>query len=226
MQNLPVTICLDRAGIVGNDGETHHGIFDLSFTSSIPNLVVLAPKNFDELEKMLEFAIKVKKPTIIRYPRGGEENIEFEKVKRIDLGKSEIIRQGTGISIIAIGKMVSRAVKVADILKEQGIDAEIINARFLKPLDEKRILESIKKTTKVVTIEDNLLKGGLGSQVIELINKNKLENIHVQTFGYDDCFVEHGKTEELEKKYKMDAESIASIILNKEEKAIKNIKKS
>ena len=208
LQKLPVVICIDRAGIVGNDGETHHGIFDLSFLSSIPNLTVMAPKDFEELKNMLEFAVNFNGPILIRYPRGGE-NHKFTRKLSIKLGKAELIRQGKDITIIGIGKTVGKAVEVAELLKKQNINSEVINARFLKPLDEKFIVKSIKKTGRVATIEDNTLKGGLGSSVIELVNKFNLQNIKVETFGYDDCFVPHGGTEELEKIYKQDVESIA-----------------
>ena len=209
LQKLPVVICIDRAGIVGNDGETHHGIFDLSFLSSIPNLTVMAPKDFEELKNMLEFAVNFNGPILIRYPRGGE-NHKFTRKLSIKLGKAELIRQGKDITIIGIGKTVGKAVEVAELLKKQNINSEVINARFLKPLDEKFIVKSIKKTGRVATIEDNTLKGGLGSSVIELVNKFNLQNIKVETFGYDDCFVPHGGTEELEKIYKQDVESIAN----------------
>ncbi len=206
LSNIPVTVCIDRAGIVGNDGETHQGIFDLSFLSSIPNIVVMAPKNFEELEKMLELGINLDKPVFIRYPRG-KENYKFEKTEKIEYGKAEIIQEGKDISIIAIGKMVERAKEVADLNSDKSI--EIINARFLKPLDEETILNSIKKTKNVITIEDNILKGGLGSSILELINKKELENIKVKTFGYDDAFIEHGSTNELEEKYGLSAEKIS-----------------
>ena len=209
LSNLPVTVCIDRAGIVGNDGETHQGIFDLSFLSSIPNIVIMAPKNFKELEKMLEFGITLNKPVFIRYPRVGE-NYKFKITEEISLGKAEIIQKGTDLSIIAIGKMVERAKEVADLLPEKNI--EIINARFLKPLDEETILKSIEKTKKVITIEDNLLKGGLGSAVTELINRKVKENIKVKTFGYDDIFVEHGSLNEIENKYNLSKEKISKNI--------------
>ena len=209
LSEIPVTVCIDRAGLVGNDGETHQGIFDLSFLSSIPNIVIMAPKSFEELEKMLEYAVNINKPVFIRYPRGGE-NLKFEKTEEIKLGKGEVIQEGTDLSIIAIGKMVERAKEVANLMPDKSI--EIINARFLKPLDEETILKSIQKTKDVITIEDNLLKGGLGSAVLELINKNKIENISVKIYGYDDMFVEHGKVEELEEKYGLTAEKICKYI--------------
>lgn len=160
LENIPVTICIDRAGIVGADGETHQGIFDLCFLNSIPNLVVMAPKDFKELEQMLEFAINLNKPVIIRYPRGGEEE-SFKQHNDIELGKSEIIKEGKDLSIIAIGKMVERAQTVAELLAKENIDAEIVNARFLKPLDKETILKSVEKTKNAVTIEDGLIEGGL-----------------------------------------------------------------
>ena len=213
LESLPATIAIDRAGIVGADGETHQGLFDLSFLASIPNFVVMAPKNFEEFEKMLDFGINLNKPVTIRYPRGGEGTIKFENVKEIELGKAEIVKEGTDISIIAIGKTVEKAVEIANELQKAEINAEVINARFLKPLDKKNILKSIEKTKKVITIEDGILKGGLGNAVIEAINSSELENIKVKTFGYDDCFVEHGKTEELEEKYELNNERILKEIL-------------
>ena len=212
IQNLPVTICIDRAGIVGNDGETHQGLFDLAFLSTIPNFIIMAPKNFEELDKMLNFAINFNGPVAIRYPRGGEGNIKFNKCENINLGKAEIIKEGKNLSIVAIGKMVERAVEISRLLEKENIDVEIINARFLKPLDKETILKSAEKTKNIITIEDGILKGGLGSAVIELINNNDLKDIKVKTFGYDDLFVKHGSVEEIEKENKLDANSIAELI--------------
>lgn len=206
LSGIPVTVCIDRAGIVGNDGETHQGIFDLSFLSSIPNIVIMAPKNFEELDKMLEFGVNLDKPVFIRYPRGGE-NFSFESTEDIELGKAEIVQEGTDLSIIAIGNMVGRAEEVASLLPEKSV--EIINARFLKPLDEKTILNSIRKTGNCITIEDNLLKGGLGSAVVEAVNKSDIQDVKIKNFGYDDTFVEHGTVKELEDKYGLSAEKIS-----------------
>ena len=212
LQNIPVTICIDRAGIVGNDGETHHGIFDLSFTSAIPNLVIMAPKDFNELEGMLEFGINYNGPVLIRYPRGGEGKNKTEKNDKILLGKSELIKSGNDLSIIAIGKMVDRAIEVANILKEKGIDVEVINTRFLKPLDKGCILKSIEKTKKVVTMEDGILNGGLYTNILDLINKSNIDNVKVVPFGYDDCFITHGSVDELEKEMKTDVDDIVKRI--------------
>ncbi len=206
LSGIPVTVCIDRAGIVGNDGETHQGIFDLSFLSSIPNIVIMAPKNFEELDKMLEFGVNLDKPVFIRYPRGGE-NFSFESTEDIELGKAEIVQEGTDLSIIAIGNMVGRAEEVASLLPEKSV--EIINARFLKPLDEETILNSIRKTGYCITIEDNLLKGGLGSAVVEAVNKSDIQDVKIKSFGYDDTFVEHGTVKELEDKYGLSAEKIS-----------------
>ena len=206
LSGIPVTVCIDRAGIVGNDGETHQGIFDLSFLSSIPNIVIMAPKNFEELDKMLEFGVNLDKPVFIRYPRGGE-NFSFESTEDIELGKAEIVQEGTDLSIIAIGNMVGRAEEVASLLPEKSV--EIINARFLKPLDEETILNSIRKTGHCITMEDNLLKGGLGSAVVEAVNKSDIQDVKIKNFGYDDTFVEHGTVKELEDKYGLSAEKIS-----------------
>lgn len=213
LQNIPVTICIDRAGIVGNDGETHHGIFDMSFSSAIPNLVVMAPKDFEELEEMLEFAVNYNGPVLIRYPRGGEGTNKIEKEKQnVILGEAEIIQKGKDISIIAIGKMVDRAIEVSKILSQKNIEAEIINVRFLKPIDKKTILNSIEKTRNVVTMEDGILNGGLYTTVLDLVNTSNLENIKIMPVGYNDTFITHGVTEELEKQMKTDADSIAKNI--------------
>ena len=217
IQSLPVIMCVDRAGLVGNDGETHQGIFDLSFFNIIPNLTIMAPKGFKELEEMLEFSLSLSSPVVIRYPRGSEE-YSNENEEKIEIGKPEVLEEGKDITILAIGKMVNRAIKVAEKLNENNISAEVINMRFLKPIDEEAILKSINKTKFIVVIEDNILKGGLSSEVEEIILKNKLENIKFLAFGYPDKFIQHGKIEEVEKLYGLDVESIYNKILAKNRK--------
>ena len=213
MQNLPVVMCVDRAGLVGQDGETHQGMFDLSFFNLIPNITIMAPKDFKELEEMLEFAISLKAPVVIRYPRGTEsKKIKFDKLEKIELGKSEILTQGEDITIVAIGKMVAKAFEVKEELEKEGKTAEVINARFLKPFDEQTIINSMRKTRNIITLEDNTIIGGLASKVEELIIKNKENNIQFKAFGLPDTFIEHGKVEELEEMYKLDAKSIAKEI--------------
>ncbi len=206
LQNLPVIICADRAGIVGNDGETHQGLLDMSFTNTIPNFNIMAPKDFDELEKMLEFAINLKKPVLIRYPRGGEEK-DFNKCSDIKLGKAEIIQKGNDLTIVSIGKMVSRATEVAELLKKEGITTTIINSRFLKPFDEKTLLENINRL--IITIEDGTIIGGLGAKVEEVLAENNI-NSKLEKIAYPDAFIKHGSVAELEKEYKMDSISIAN----------------
>ena len=223
IQNLPVVICADRAGIVGNDGETHQGLLDLSFTNTIPNFNIMAPKDFNELRQMLDFAIELKKPVMIRYPRGGEQKT-FESTEEIKLGKAEILKKGKDIAIIAIGKMVSRALDVSEELSKSGIEAGVINARFLKPFDKETILQNIKDKNTVVTIEDGTIVGGLGSKVEELIFENKLD-INLEKFAYPDEFIKHGSTEEIEEKYGLDIGSIVEC-LNSQEKNIKIVSTS
>lgn len=206
-------MCVDRAGIVGNDGETHQGVFDLSFFGMIPNIVVMAPKDFKEFENMLEYAIELKAPVAIRYPRGGEGKIKYNTYENLKDHKIEIIKKGKDLTIIAIGKMVDRALEISNILEKQEKKAEVINVRFLKPLDEENILESIIKTKKVITIEDNILRGGLGSSVEELILKKGLKNIELKKYGYPDEFIKHGSVTEIEEKYGLNADQIAQDIL-------------
>ena len=206
MQNLPVVMCVDRAGIVGSDGETHQGTLDMAFFRLVPNLTIMAPKDFKELEDMLKFAVELKKPVIIRYPRGGEDNnIKFEKHEKIELGKAEVLKESqdnNAVTIIAIGKMVARAIKKANQLKkEQGIEAEVINVRFLKPLDSTTIIKSIQKTKKVITIEDGTVINGLATAVKELIVDNNLQNVKFKAYAYPDKFIQHGTVDELEEIY-------------------------
>ncbi len=194
MQNLPVIMCVDRAGIVGADGETHQGTLDMAFFRLIPNLTIMAPKDFKELEDMMEFAVQLNKPVAIRYPRGGQdEDIAFEKHEKVELGKSEILKEGKDISIIAIGKRVADAMKLAEKYeKEKGIEAEVINARFLKPLDAETIKKSIEKTKNVITIEDGTKINGLGTAVEELIIENNLQNIKFEKQAWPDEFLKQG----------------------------------
>ena len=218
IQNLPVVICADRAGIVGNDGETHQGLLDMAFTNTIPNFTIMAPKDFNELEKMLEFSVELKKPVLVRYPRGGEE-ISFETNEPLEYGKSELLEKGKDITIVAIGKMVSRAKEIADKLKEDGITSTIINARFFKPFDEKTLLDNMSNV--VVTIEDGTIVGGLGAKVEEILYSNNL-NKKLLKCAYPDEFVKHGSVKEIEEKYGLDTNNIVNLV--KEAMQISKIK--
>lgn len=204
IQKLPVVMCVDRAGIVGADGETHQGLLDMAFFRIVPNLIIMAPKDFVEFENMIEFAIKLEKPVVIRYPRGGEDKYKFNKEEKIELGKAETLTYGKNATIIAIGKTVSKAVKIAEKLEK----VEVINARFLKPLDVEKIKESIVKTKNVIVIEDGTSVGGLTTAIKELIVDENLKNIKFKSFAYPDKFIEHGSVEELEKRYNVDENAI------------------
>ena len=204
IQKLPVVMCVDRAGIVGADGETHQGLLDMAFFRIVPNLTIMAPKDFVEFENMIEFAIKLGKPVVIRYPRGGEDKYKFNKEEKIELGKAETLTYGKNATIIAIGKTVSKAVKIAEKLEK----VEVINVRFLKPLDVEKIKESIAKTKNVIVIEDGTSVGGLTTAIKELIVDENLKNIKFKSFAYPDKFIEHGSVEELEKRYNVDENTI------------------
>ena len=204
IQKLPVVMCVDRAGIVGADGETHQGLLDMAFFRIVPNLTIMAPKDFVEFENMIEFAIKLGKPVVIRYPRGGEDKYKFNKEEKIELGKAETLTYGKNATIIAIGKTVSKAVKIAEKLEK----VEVINARFLKPLDVEKIKESIVKTKNVIVIEGGTSVGGLTTAIKELIVDENLKNIKFKSFAYPDKFIEHGSVEELEKRYNVDENAI------------------
>ena len=214
MQNLPVIMCVDRAGIVGADGETHQGLLDMAFFKLVPNLTIMAPKDFRELEEMLEFATNLKKPVVIRYPRGGEDaKIKFEKHDKIELGTSETLQEGNDITIIAIGKMVAKAMHLANKIKSDNTEknkksVEVINARFLKPFDTEKIKKSIEKTKNVITIEDGTCVGGLATTIKELIVDNNIQDVKIKTIAYPDEFIEHGTAEELEKMYGFDITDI------------------
>ena len=211
LQNLPVVIGVDRAGIVGQDGETHQGLLDLAFLITIPNLTIMVPKDFKELKDMLEFAVSLNRPVAIRYPRGSENYMDEFKHPEIQLGKAEIIKEGKDVTIIAAGKMVEKATNVSEKLSQRGIEAEVINIRFLKPFDEETIMNSIDGKEFVVTIEDGTLEGGLYSKVLETINKNKMSK-QVLPLGYPDKFIKHGTVEEIEKMYGLEEESIIKTI--------------
>lgn len=224
IQKLHVVMCVDRAGIVGNDGETHQGIFDLAFFKIIPNLTIMAPKDFIELKQMLNYAIQYNGPIVIRYPRGGEGKEKFLIHNKIVKGEAELLNEGEDVSIIAIGKMVSLAQKVGKKLEKMGITSDVINARFLKPLDKETILNSIEKTRNVITIEDGILNGGLGTSIIELIQKECIEGAKVKEFGYPDRFIKHGKVEEIEEIYGLTEENISKYVEKSRQKILDNMK--
>ena len=224
IQELPVVMCVDRAGTVGADGETHQGLLDMAFFRLVPNLSILAPKDFKELEDILEFAVNLGKPVVIRYPRGGEDNYRFNSENQIELGKAELLKDGEDITIIAIGKMVARAMKIAEKLQKGDIKATVINSRFLKPLDKEKIKEFVIKTKIVVTIEDGTIINGLATAVSEVITENGIKDKKILNYAYPDKFIQHGSVAELEKIYGLDEEKIYHDILKELGKTNNNSK--
>ena len=212
LQNLPVVFAIDRAGLVGNDGETHQGILDLSFLSTIPNMTVMSPKNSFELKDMIYFAAEYKDgPIAIRYPRGAASTIHEEFEAPIVYGKSEMIYTEQDIAILAVGHMYETAVKVRELLKEQGLSCSLINVRFVKPLDEE-LLKQIAGTHRLVaTIEENVLSGGYGEHVDSYYAKTAIST-RLLNFAIPDEFVEHGDVSVLRKKEGLDAISITERI--------------
>lgn len=213
ISKMPVIMCVDRAGIVGNDGETHQGILDMAFFRLVPNLTIMAPKDFTELEQMLDFAVELNAPVVIRYPRGGEGKTEFKSHEKIKLGCSEILNRGADITIITIGKMVDYGMQITEILEADGIKVDLFNARFIKPFDmSEEIIESIRKTRKVITIEDGIIDGGLATIVKEKIIEKNLNDIKIKCFGYPDKFIKHGSVEQIEERYGISVSKIIESI--------------
>ncbi|GER93665.1 1-deoxy-D-xylulose-5-phosphate synthase [hot springs metagenome] len=209
LQNLPVIFAIDRAGIVGEDGATHQGIFDISFLRHIPNILLMAPMDGQELKNMLRFAVSHNGPSAIRYPRGSVQKTE-DRGQNIDIeiGKSEILMEGDDVAIIAIGNAVHPSLSAAEMLKNDGIDAAIINARFVKPIDEELIISMAKKTRRLITVEENVLAGGFGSAVLECLSDAGINDVLIKRIGIDDEFVEHGSQGILRGKYGLDGEGI------------------
>ncbi len=214
LQELPVVFAIDRAGLVGADGETHQGVFDLSYLGTIPNLAILAPKNKWELSDMLKFAIAYGKPIAIRYPRGEAYSGLEEFREPIVYGKSEWIYHEDGIALLAVGNMVEIAEKVRENLKAKGHHVSLVNARFVKPLDEEMLLEVCRFHSLVVTMEENVCNGGFGERVLQKINENG-SNAEFLNISIPDEFVEQGSVEQLRQKLGMDAESVTRRIEEK-----------
>lgn len=209
LQGLPVIFAADRAGNVGADGETHHGMFDISYFSHMPGMTVMAPADGRELEQMMDHALTLATPCVIRYPRG--ENGDILK-ERIPLYRgSQIISQGKDAEIWALGSMVKTALEAAEILKKKGIDTGVANVRFVSPADEEKIISSAKKTKHIITLEDNIIKGGFGEKAAALLMKNNIKTKMIN-MGWPDKFIEHGSAFELYKKYRLDAAGTAERI--------------
>jgi len=209
LQNLPVVFALDRGGIVGEDGPTHHGLFDFSYLRHIPNLIVMVPKDENEFRHMIKTAAECPMPIAFRYPRGkGVGGRKEESLRSIDIGKGEVLREGYDILIVAIGSTVYPSLRAAEKLAELGIQATVINSRFLKPLDGNLLCDWAKKTGKVITVEENVLQGGFGSAILELFQERGLFSIPLKRLGIPDIFVEHGPQGLLREKYGIDENGI------------------
>ena len=205
LQNLPIVLCLDRAGISGEDGVTHQGLFDIVYLRAIPNMVVMAASSGRELEAMLEFALKLEQPCAIRYPKSALSP-QPSALSQIELAKAEVLREGKDIVIIALGAMVETALDAADRLEKDGLKACVVNARFVKPLDKELLLSLADKFKYLVTIEDGVLDAGFGSAVLEVVNRPVLR------LGFPCGFIEHGRRNQLLEKYGLDAKGIARSI--------------
>jgi len=193
LQNLPVTFAIDRGGLVGDDGPTHHGVFDYAYLRSMPNMVIMAPKDEDELRHMLKTALAYNGPAAVRYPRDrGTGRPLTGKPKELPLGRAEIIRDGSDVALAAIGSMVQVAREAAELLAEHGVSAAVINARFVKPLDEECLLFYARQSRLMVTIEEHVLQGGFGSAVLEMLERRQADNVKLVRLGIGDIFVEHG----------------------------------
>ncbi len=210
LPDLPVILALDRSGIVGDDGKTHQGIFDLSYLGLMPNMIVCAPKDANELQDMLYTALKTEHPVAIRYPRSRATGVPLATERHeLTIGKAEMIKQGEDVVIIGIGSTVMPSLEAADHLALWGIDATVINARFAKPLDTELILDLASRTKRIVTVEENVLSGGFGAAVLGLLEKSGLSDVKVKRLGIPDEFVTHGKQDLLRSLYHLDALGIA-----------------
>lgn len=215
LQNLPVVFAIDRGGIVGEDGKTHQGTFDISYLSFIPNMVLASPKDENELQHLLYTAVRANRPFAIRYPKGPGLGVSLdEELHQLPIGKGEVLRTGDDVAIIAVGSAVAPCIEAAQRLAEQGIECAMVNACFIKPLDSTLILDTAQRTKRVVTIEDNALKGGFGSAVLELLQRSPVRGLQIERIGIPDEFVEHGSRQTLRAKYGLDADGIVKRVLH------------
>ena len=215
LQKAPVVFALDRAGLVGDDGPTHHGVFDLAYLRSIPEMIIMCPKDENELQHMLYSALKYNRPAAIRFPRGEGYGVELDDdLKLLELGKSEVIAKGNDVVFLAVGSMVETAEQCAAILQTKNISAGIINMRFVKPLDEDTVLKVADEAKLLVTMEENILQGGFGSGVLELLAKND-RCVSVLNIGIDNCFAAHGNAELLKHDLGLDAQSVVQKVLSR-----------
>ena len=208
LQSLPVVFAIDRAGVVGEDGPTHHGVFDLAYLRMMPGLTIMVPKDENELRQMLLLALKMDKPVAIRYPRGQGTGGSLSTVQAFKSGEAEVLREGDDAAILALGPMVHKAMTAADLLKNIGIHCAVINARFVKPLDQQTILDWARRVPHLITVEDHVLTGGFGSAVLELLAEAGIQHVQITRLGYPDQFIETATIPELHELYGLTAEGI------------------
>ena len=214
LQNLHVVFALDRAGLVGADGPTHHGVFDFAYMRAMPNMVIMAPKDENELQHMLKTAIDHPGPISLRYPRGEGWGVALDKdMKTLEIGKAEILRQGGDVVIAAIGHTVLPALKAAEELAPLGIDASVVNARFVKPLDKNLFRDLLTRVPRLITVEDHVVTGGFGSGLIEFLADEGFTGVEVKRLGVPDRFIPHGTQDELRKMCGFDKDAIAQATL-------------
>jgi 1-deoxy-D-xylulose-5-phosphate synthase len=209
LQNLPVTLALDRAGLVGEDGPTHHGVFDIAYLRHVPNMVVMAPKDENEFQHMIKTAVEHPGPSAMRYPRGSGCGVPMDQeLKTLKIGRAELIKDGNEAAIIAIGNMVCPSIEAAKRLADEGISVAVVNARFVKPLDEEMIIAFARKTGRIVTVEEHALFGGFGSAVLECLDARGILGIKTRRIGLPDAYIEHGAQKVLRQKYGLDTDGI------------------
>jgi 1-deoxy-D-xylulose-5-phosphate synthase len=225
LQNLHVVFALDRGGLVGADGPTHHGVFDFAYMRSIPNLVIMAPKDENELQHMLKTAIDHSGPISLRYPRGEGWGVAMDgQMKSLPIGKAELLRDGNDIVIAAIGQTVLPALKAAQDLTPLGISAAVVNARFVKPLDGELLGGLLTRVPRLITVEDHAVAGGFGSALVEFIADQGITGVEIKRLGVPDRFIPHGTQDELRKICGFDKDAIAQAALQLVRRAKKKSK--
>jgi len=214
LQNIAVVFAIDRGGIVGDDGKTHQGVFDLSYLRFVPNMVLASPKDENELQHLLHTAVMARRPFAIRYPKGCGTGVTLdERLQAISVGEGEVLRSGRDVALLGLGATVAPCLEAANRLADKGIECTVVNTRFVKPLDAALILDIVQRAKTVVTVEDNALQGGFGSSVLELLEASACHGVRVERIGLPDEFIEHGTQETLRAKYGLDADGIVKRVL-------------
>jgi 1-deoxy-D-xylulose-5-phosphate synthase len=215
LDRLPVILALDRGGLVGEDGPTHHGIFDLSFLRSLPNMVVMAPRDENELRRMMLTALQHDGPIAFRYPRGTAAGVPLSPdLAPVTIGKAKVLAEGGDVVILAVGVSVAEALKASTLLADQGVQATIVDGRFVKPVDADLLVDIVRRVPRLVTVEENIRQGGFGSAVLEALNDAGIQHVALERIGIPDTFVEHGPQSLLRAKYGLDADAIAKAALH------------